>query len=90
MIRAAGVSRAAMMAESPIPPAPKMTTSLPGCGAATWKTAPAPVCTPQPKGARAGSGTSPGALTAARSLTTVWVAKDDCPKKVTVHATAAG
>ena len=43
--------------------------------------APAPVCRPQPRGARSSSGSSWGTMTILRLVARQWVANDDCPKK---------
>lgn len=70
-----------MTAERPTAPAPKTAKALPGCESSALRTAPAPVRTPQPSGARSSSGTSAGAgMTDARAAF-VLVANALCPKK---------
>src|SRR5207253_2108281 len=81
MTRAAGVSIAAMTATRPTPPAPKMTTVLPGSGRATLRTAATPVWTLQPNGASCDRSRSSSTFTADRALTRACVANEDCPKK---------
>ncbi len=80
-IRWAGVRAAAITAESPTAPAPATTTVLPGPGLSTFHTAPTPVCTPQPSGARISSGEPTSTLTTLRSSATAWRANEDWPKK---------
>jgi hypothetical protein len=72
---------AAMTAESPTPPAPKIAIDELGSGRRTLMTPPAPVCTPHPNGATTSKGTSSGIATTLRSGMTAAVAKLDCPKK---------
>ena len=52
--------RAPLMALSPTPPAPKITTVSPARTSAVFKTAPAPVTTPQPSSAAWANGISFG------------------------------
>ena len=72
---------AAMTADSPTPPAPKMAIDELGSGRRTFMTPPAPVWMPQPNGATTSKGTSSGMATTLRSGMTAPVAKLDWPKK---------
>ena len=81
MIGAQPTTLAAITAERPTPPAPKMAIDSPACGSRTFITAPAPVWTPQPSGPSSSSGASSRTLITLRSWLTEWVAKEDWPKK---------
>src|SRR5579875_1806553 len=70
-----------MTALSPTAPAPKIAIVAPGGGRKMLMTAPAPVWTSPPNGARIEKGISCSILTALRSLARAWVACEDCPKK---------
>ena len=59
-IRDAPARRAPLTALSPTPPAPKITTDRPALTFAVFKTAPAPVTTPQPSNAAWANGSSFG------------------------------
>ena len=72
---------AAMTAESPTPPTPKMAIDELGSGRRMLMTLPAPVWIPQPNGATSSNGTSSGMATTLRSGMTAPVAKLDWPKK---------
>ena len=72
---------AAMTADSPTPPAPKIAIDELGSGRRMFMTPPAPVWIPQPNGATSSKGTSSGIVTTLRSGMTAPVAKLDWPKK---------
>ena len=81
MIGPAPTMRAAMTAARPTAPVPKTAMPAPAGTASEFITVPAPVCRPQPRGARSSSGSSRGTMTTLRLVARLWVANDDCPKK---------
>ena len=74
-------TRAAITADSPTVPVPKIAMLAPASGRNARRTAPAPVWIPHPNGATISSGTSGSSRTTLRSVATAWVAKLDWPKK---------
>ena len=62
------IAAAAITAESPTEPAPKIAIDAPACGFSALSTAPAPVEMPQPSGPIISSGTSLRIFTALRSV----------------------
>ena len=74
-------STPARTAASPTVPMPNTASELPAGMARLFRTAPAPVWTPQPNGAATSRGIELSILTTLRSEATACVAKLDCPKK---------
>src|SRR5690606_15557296 len=72
---------AAMTAERPTAPAPKIAILDPAFGASELMTAPAPVWMPQPSGPISSSGTSLRIFTTLRSDAIAFSAKEDWQKK---------
>jgi hypothetical protein len=81
MIDVAGVSRAAITAESPTAPAPYITTDDPAPGRSAFSTAPAPVEIPQASGPSSATSADGSTTTSARAAQTEYDANDDWPKK---------
>ena len=81
MIVAQPTACAAMTADMPTPPVPNTAIDEPAGGHSVFMTAPAPVRTPQPRGAATSNGRSSGMRTTLRSEATARVAKLDWPKK---------
>src|SRR5690606_36443213 len=71
----------AITALSPTEPAPNTASTSAGPGLSTLMTAPAQVCTPQPRGPISSSGTSLRILTAFLAFASASEAKDDWAKK---------
>ncbi len=77
MIGLAPTMRAAMTAARPTAPVPKMAMLAPSETFNEFITVPAPVCRPQPSGARTSRRKSLGTLTRLRSVARAWVANED-------------
>ena len=68
MMLVAPVSRAAMIADSPTAPVPKIAMTDPASGRSALRMAPAPVARPQPSGPNSSIGASSATFTTARSV----------------------
>ena len=79
MIRLALAMVAPMMADSPMPPMPKMATVSPSLTLAVFNTAPMPVVTPQPSRQTSSSGASLLTLASEISGSTVYSEKVEQP-----------